>query len=288
MKKTKLNKGVLLIGAAAIVAAFLFALMPIKAQAGGYDCTCTHKCTKNDVNCDCPLCKLDYKLCWAEESEDPKEGKITTAVPDEPVTPTEAHKQNTREPEYGPLTPSGNMTLIDDYGAPSKSGKQFITVSTKNGNVFYIIIDRDDNGDETVHFLNKVDESDLLSLMDEDEVNEYIAVKASAAGKSAKKEKEVKEEPTPTEAPKGEAEPEKKSGGAIVILLLLGIGAGAGYYFYTKKKKQKPRQEYIDPDADYDESEEDYLESLPKEPDDDMDPGSSSDAADNDTSEEEE
>ena len=288
MKKTKLNKGVLLLGAAAIVAAFLFAMMPIKAQAGGYDCTCTHKCTKNDVNCDCPLCKLDYKLCWAEESEDPKEGKITTAVPDESVTPTEAPKQNTREPEYGPLTPSGNMTLIDDYGAPSKSGKQFITVSTKNGNVFYIIIDRDDNGDETVHFLNKVDESDLLSLMDEDEVNEYIAVKASAAGKSAKKEKEVKEEPTPTETPKEEAEPEKKSGGAIVILLLLGIGAGAGYYFYTKKKKQKPRQEYIDPDADYDESEEDYLESLPKEPDDDMDPGSSSDAADNDTSEEEE
>ena len=288
MKKTKLNKGVLLLGAAAIVAAFLFAMMPIKAQAGGYDCTCTHKCTKNDVNCDCPLCKLDYKLCWAEESEDPKEGKITTAVPDEPVMPTVIPKETTGEPEYGPLTPSGNMTLIDDYGAPSKSGKQFITVSTKNGNVFYIIIDRDDNGDETVHFLNKVDESDLLSLMDEDEVNEYIAVKASAAGKSAKKEKEVKEEPTPTEAPKEEAEPEKKSGGAIVILLLLGIGAGAGYYFYTKKKKQKPRQEYIDPDADYDESEEDYLESLPKEPDDDMDPGSSSDAADNDTSEEEE
>ena len=48
------------------------------------------------------------------------------------------------------LTPDGNLTLVDDVGSPTKSGKQFITAVTKNGNYFYIIIDRDDKGEETV------------------------------------------------------------------------------------------------------------------------------------------
>ena len=49
------------------------------------------------------------------------------------------------------LTRMGNLSLIDDLGGTS-SGKQFITVETKGGNVFYLIIDRDDEGAQTVHF----------------------------------------------------------------------------------------------------------------------------------------
>lgn len=52
------------------------------------------------------------------------------------------------------LSPDGNLSLIDDIGSPTASGKQFITVEIKNGNVFYLIIDRDDEGEETVYFLN--------------------------------------------------------------------------------------------------------------------------------------
>lgn len=67
------------------------------------------------------------------------------------------------------LTPDGNLSLIDDIGSPTTSGKQFITVETKNGNVFYLIIDRDDEGEETVHFLNQVDEADLMALTEDGE-----------------------------------------------------------------------------------------------------------------------
>ena len=46
------------------------------------------------------------------------------------------------ETEAEPLTPEGNATLVDDFGG----NKQLITVTTKAGNYFYILIDRDDEG----------------------------------------------------------------------------------------------------------------------------------------------
>ena len=67
------------------------------------------------------------------------------------------------------LSPDGNLSLIDDIGSATASGKQFITVESKNGNVFYLIIDRDDEGEETVHFLNQVDEADLMALTEDRE-----------------------------------------------------------------------------------------------------------------------
>lgn len=61
-----------------------------------------------------------------------------------------------------PLTPEGNAALVDDYGG----NKQLITVTTKAGNYFYILIDRANEDKETaVHFLNQVDEADLMALM---------------------------------------------------------------------------------------------------------------------------
>ena len=65
------------------------------------------------------------------------------------------------------LTPDGNLSLIDDIG--TTGGKQFITLQTKAGNTFYLIIDRDDEGKETVHFLNQVDEADLMALTEDGE-----------------------------------------------------------------------------------------------------------------------
>lgn len=61
----------------------------------------------------------------------------------------------------------GNLTLVDDYHTnySDGSGQQFITLVSKSGNTFYLVIDRNAKGQQTVHFMNLVDEADLLALM---------------------------------------------------------------------------------------------------------------------------
>ena len=98
--KNKLNIRGRLLGAVAIVAASFIGATPITAFAGGPDCTCEHKCTADKIDPDCELCKYDYTMC---EGEDPVETE-----PEEPTEP--------EEEKWGPLTPDGNMTLVDDYG----------------------------------------------------------------------------------------------------------------------------------------------------------------------------
>lgn len=242
MKTNKLAATMLLCGGLAVSA-------PITAfaQTGPEaDCICEVKCTEMDLNDQCPVCKKDYKQCQGIEAE-------TKTEIEEETEPVET------ETPMGPLTPDGNMNLVDDYGSATGAGKQFITLTTKNGNYFYLIIDRDDSGNETVHFLNLVDESDILSLMDEDEQKAYTE------SRTEDMEDEPVQEENVTEEPEEEKTEIKKNGpnAGLLILLLLGVGGGIGFYLYKKTKGKEPTKAKEDPDIDYAENEdEDYLEAL--------------------------
>ena len=170
------------------------------------------------------------------------------------------------------LTPDGNLSLIDDIGSSTRSGKQFITVETKNGNMFYLIIDRDDEGEETVHFLNQVDEADLLTLMGDDvpaaetsaicnckekcvagAVNTNCPVCKNNLSECSGKEVVAEPEPEPEQ-------PEKKSGSGLLAVVALLVLAGGGAFAYVKFIKPNRSSVKVSADPDeYDFEDEEYL-----------------------------
>ena len=170
--------------------------------------------------------------------------------------------------ETGALTPEGNLTLVDDYHTDYSdgSGQQFITLVSKSGATFYLVIDRNAKGQQTVHFMNLVDEADLLSLMEDEDAEAYTAEKEAAA--QAEQERKQAEEDAKKAAEEAAASGSEQTGGNKVtkyaatflgVLALVGLVAGGGIYTFMKQKQKKQAEkEALDPDANYTEDKGDF------------------------------
>ena len=214
------------------------------------------------------LCTTAFAVPASAGGGDGEPYYTETPEASEPVEEPQEEATGGMEPEGQPLTPEGNATLVDDF----YGDKQLITVTTKAGNYFYILIDRANEDAETaVHFLNQVDEADLLALMEDGEVQETPAVCtctekcqagavntacpvcAANMSECAGKAPEVEPEPEP--------EPEKKSGssgGALVlILLLVALGDGGAFAYIKFIKPKQGAKVSADPD-DYEFEDEEY------------------------------
>ena len=176
----------------------------------------------------------------------------------------------------GALTPEGNLTLVDDYHTDYSdgSGQQFITLVSKSGNTFYLVIDRNAKGQQTVHFMNLVDESDLLALMEEEDADAYTAEKEAAAQaeqdklKAEEEAKKAAEEAATDEPPK-ENKVTKYAGAFLSVVALIALAAGGGFYFYRQQmQKKKAEKEALDPDANYTEDKGDFEIPTEDEPED--------------------
>ena len=176
------------------------------------------------------------------------------------------------------LTPEGNLTLVDDYHTnySDGSGQQFITLVSKSGATFYLVIDRNAKGQQTVHFMNLVDEADLLTLMEEDAADAYTAEKEAAAQAEQDKLKAEEEAKKAAEeaAASGEEQPKENkvtsiASGFLGVIVLIALAAGGGFYFYVQQKNKKhAEKEALDPDANYTEDKGDFEIPTEDEPED--------------------
>lgn len=163
----------------------------------------------------------------------------------------------------------GNVTtrdlLYDEH-----TNKQFISIETRNGEIFYIVIDYDKPIDEDAnlyetYFLNLVDAADLEALLEDPsapavcsctdkciagEVNTLCEICATDRLQCVGTEPET--EPTVPETEPVEEPKESSSGAGIAVILFIAlIGAFAYYYFKLRKPDQKTK-------GDTDLSEYDY------------------------------
>ena len=195
------------------------------------------------------------------------EGEATPV--EQPVLPevVEEDVVTVTDETSGALTPEGNLTLVDDYYTDYSdgSGQQFITLVSKSGNTFYLVIDRNAKGQQTVHFMNLVDEADLLALMEEDASDAYTAEKESAAQAEQDKlkaeeeaKKAAEEAEKAADAPK-ENKVTKYAAAFLGVVALIALVVGGGFYFFIQQKQKKQAEkEAVDPDADYTEDNGDF------------------------------
>lgn len=159
-----------------------------------------------------------------------------------------------------PFQADGNSHTLDVlYSAATN--KQFITLQTKSGNTFYLVIDYDKPIDEEAelyetYFLNLVDERDLLALMSDEEKEEvptptpeiiYVTPVPTAV-------------PIPTEAPveHDDKKPDQMTGIIALIAIVALVGFGA---FVLLKKKEKGTKPAADTDFYMDDDDEETDEN---------------------------
>lgn len=157
----------------------------------------------------------------------------------------------------------------DIISSTVKGGKEFYTIRTKSGKIFYLIVDMDKT-DDNVYLLTEVSENDLLNFTDTDTVTlpQNQAVMESSLPLEIV-EQEPETEPEEKE-PEEEAKPAEKTAnnsGTILLMVLALVGVGGGYYFLKFVRGKKESFEYDDEDEDEEDTayEEDDTETEPEE-----------------------
>ena len=170
--------------------------------------------------------------------------------------PTEAPTETVIE-DNRTLTPKGNAQLVDDVS--DNENLQFITVTARDGNVFYFVIDKGAQS-ENVYFLNTVDESDLEALVEKSDKKPTATAKPEQTENTAETDlgETDKKDNSDTKAEKSE-QPEQsrqKNNSGLFIVLALAAAVGIGGYYY-KVILPKKKLEQADDLDDFDFEDED-------------------------------
>ncbi len=212
-------------------------------------------------NCNVNICNgLRTSQLFNTQPSTPKPTQPQSSQP-VPTQPAATEPPATTAPaQSNPLTPDGTGSILDE--ATGDDDKQFYTITTAAGNVFYLIVDGQRDS-ENVYFLNGVTEEDLMALAEESNgaVSVVPAETCSCVDKCEAgnvytgcticmkdlrgclgKEKPTEETQPPTEPVE---EPESSGNGGMVLLALVSMAlvAGIGYYVKIELPKQRAQDE---------------------------------------------
>ena len=170
-------------------------------------------------------------FAYVDESAEASKTETVETEKTDKDTVVEENQINTEEPFSVP----GNAQVQDDI--TNSKNKEFLTITTKNNNTFYLIIDRSANVDN-VYMLSQIDENDLQEFLEEDSSASTIVDVTPEVVIDENTHTEQTEQPA-TESP--EKEGTASNLGALVAILIAAIlGVGAyGYIKFIKPKKDE-------------------------------------------------
>ena len=266
----------------AVMAAFMLAT----ASVGGITASAAEKASAGEDTAETTAVDEDSSADTTETTADTEESsdtEETSSVSDESddmekfreVMSELAEAETTEvKPDYfgdSYYDTDGNATLIKSERIVYNSEEmQFIAVTTKDGHVFYVLINYTaKNGEDNVYFLNKVDDYDLYALLyaGEDKDSKITPEQAHKAaenangrvnGSAAEDETAETAEDTESETEVQQQKPPVNMGSIYLVfgaIALIGIGA-AGFILTKKKGKSKSASEFEQVGADSEEDED--------------------------------
>ena len=177
---------------------------------------------------------------------DPEPVEETEVLPENPI-------EEVAEDDHTPLTFDGTGTVVDNI---LNGSKQFYTISTDAGNVFYLIVDLDKEYNN-VYLLDTTKERDLIALAEKADKAEGIEIKEESVPQ--------KEEPEPPQEPVVEEPVKKDDNTALYIIfgiLLFGAGGVIFYYWFYKPRKDQEQAEEFDENFDFKNEDKGYDDAL--------------------------
>ena len=266
-----------------MISAMLAAFMLATAGVGGVTASAAEKTAASEASAETTA--VDDEDSSAETTETTTsapsdESSVTTESADDmekfrevmsdlaEAGTTEVNPDYDGDPYYDT---DGNATLIkSEQIIYNTEEMQFIAVTTKDGHVFYVLINYTaKNGEDNVYFLNKVDDYDLYALLyaGEDKDNKITPEQAHKAaenangrvnGSAAEDETAETAEDTESETEVQQQKPPVNMGSIYLVfgaIALIGIGA-AGFILTKKKGKSKSASEFEQVGADSEEDED--------------------------------
>ena len=182
---------------------------------------------------------------FAYVDESAEASKVETTQTEQSTDKEEKKDEATNTDQGTAFTTPGNGEVKDDI--TDDSTKEFLTVTTKNNNTFYIVIDRSATS-QNVYMLSQIDENDLSEFLDKDSTAAVVTPQPDTS-------KVVLDETNNEDVDKeATVDPEKTSSaktnmGAMATILILALGGVAAYYYFKIYKPKKEEDEDDQPEG---------------------------------------